>query len=76
VQLLAERMPRRFAEQWAQAHGATRALAELPDRLLDELAEALGAWKVQPSGTLGYNKAEVTLGGVDTRGLSSQTMAS
>jgi len=29
---------------------------------------------VQPSGTLGYNKAEVTLGGVDTRGLSSETM--
>ena len=28
-----------------------------------------------PSGTLGYNKAEVTLGGVDTRGLSSKTMA-
>jgi predicted flavoprotein YhiN len=30
---------------------------------------------VLPSGTLGYNKAEVTLGGVDTRGLSSKTMA-
>jgi predicted flavoprotein YhiN len=29
---------------------------------------------VHPSGTLGYNKAEVTLGGVDTRGLSSKTM--
>jgi predicted flavoprotein YhiN len=29
---------------------------------------------VQPSGTVGYNKAEVTLGGVDTRGLSSKTM--
>jgi predicted flavoprotein YhiN len=31
-------------------------------------------WEVHPSGTLGYNKAEVTLGGVDTRGLSSRTM--
>ena len=29
---------------------------------------------MQPAGTLGYNKAEVTLGGVDTRGLSSKTM--
>jgi len=74
AQLLAERMPRRFADQWAQAHGATRALAELPDRALDEIASALSAWQVQPSGTLGYNKAEVTLGGVDTRGLSSKTM--
>ena len=31
---------------------------------------------MRPSGTLGYNKAEVTLGGVDTRDLSSQTMES
>ena len=74
AQLLAERLPRRFADQWAQAHGATRALAELSDRALDEIASALSAWEVQPSGTLGYNKAEVTLGGVDTRGLSSKTM--
>ena len=35
----------------------------------------LQRWEVLPSGTLGYNKAEVTLGGVDTRGLSSKTMA-
>jgi predicted flavoprotein YhiN len=35
----------------------------------------LHRWQVLPSGTLGYNKAEVTLGGVDTRGLSSRTMA-
>jgi predicted Rossmann fold flavoprotein len=74
AQLLAERVPRRFADQWSQAHGVTRALAELPDRTLDEIGAALNAWEVQPSGTLGYNKAEVTLGGVDTRGLSSKSM--
>jgi predicted flavoprotein YhiN len=34
----------------------------------------LNAWPLMPSGTLGYNKAEVTLGGVDTRALSSKTM--
>jgi len=72
--LLAEELPQRFARQWAEAHGATAAMAELSDRSLDELAHALSAWEVQPSGTLGYNKAEVTLGGVDTRGLSSKTM--
>jgi len=49
-------------------------MAELSDRGLEEAAQALTDWKVQPSGTLGYNKAEVTLGGVDTRGLSSKTM--
>jgi predicted flavoprotein YhiN len=35
----------------------------------------LNRWAVVPSGTLGYNKAEVTLGGVDTHALSSKTMA-
>ena len=38
------------------------------------LPRKLKRWEVLPSGTLGYNKAEVTLGGVDTRGLSSKTM--
>jgi hypothetical protein len=42
--------------------------------VLDDAARALCDWRVQPSGTLGYNKAEVTLGGIDTRELSSKTM--
>jgi len=71
---LAERLPKRLAQQWAEGHGWTAALAELPDRALDEAARGLAAWEVSPSGTLGYNKAEVTLGGVDTRALSSKTM--
>jgi predicted flavoprotein YhiN len=71
---LAQRLPRRFAQQWCAAHKLEGAMAELSDRALEEAAQALGDWRVQPSGTLGYNKAEVTLGGVDTRGLSSKTM--
>jgi predicted Rossmann fold flavoprotein len=72
--LLAERWPRRFAEQWCAGHGWTFPLAETPDRTLEEAARAISHWSVQPSGTLGFNKAEVTLGGVDTRALSSKTM--
>jgi hypothetical protein len=49
-------------------------MAQLGDRALDAAAHDLADWQVRPSGTLGYNKAEVTLGGVDTRGLSSKTM--
>ena len=49
-------------------------VAQLPERRIEALAAALADWRLQPSGTLGYNKAEVTLGGVDTRGLSSKTM--
>ena len=72
--LLAQRLPRRFAQAWCDAHGLVKPLAETPGRVLDEAACALGDWQVRPSGTLGYQKAEVTLGGVDTRGLSSKTL--
>ena len=73
--LLAERLPKRFAQQWCAANGATGPIGELGAARVASVAEALRAWQVLPSGTLGYNKAEVTLGGVDTRGLSSRTMA-
>jgi hypothetical protein len=73
--LLADKLPKRFAQQFAAAHGAERAMAELSDARLEEIAATLGDWRVHPSGTLGYNKAEVTLGGVDTRALDSKSMA-
>jgi predicted Rossmann fold flavoprotein len=72
--LLAEKLPRRLAQAWCEVHGLAKPMAELPDKALAEAARDLGDWAVHPSGTLGYNKAEVTLGGVDTRGLSSKTM--
>ena len=48
---------------------------QLGESRLREIAARLHDWRVLPSGTLGYHKAEVTCGGVDTRGLSSKTMA-
>jgi predicted Rossmann fold flavoprotein len=72
--LLAQRLPKRLAQQWCKAHALDKPMAELSDRALEAAAQGLADWRVQPSGTLGYNKAEVTLGGVDTRGLSSKTM--
>jgi predicted flavoprotein YhiN len=47
----------------------------LGDERLRITGAQLNNWEVLPSGTLGYNKAEVTSGGVDTRRLSSKTMA-
>jgi predicted Rossmann fold flavoprotein len=55
---------------------AERALADWPDRRLEALAGALGAWTLRPAATEGYRTAEVTLGGVDTRDLSSKTLES
>jgi len=72
--VLAQRLPRRFAEMWCAVHDATGPMVRLPDRLFAAIESALHQWRVQPGGTLGYNKAEVTLGGVDTRDLSSKTM--
>jgi predicted Rossmann fold flavoprotein len=73
--LLAQRLPRRLAQQWCAAHDAALPPQQLGDKRIAELAALLHDWVVWPSGTLGYNKAEVTLGGVDTRELSSRTMA-
>ena len=73
--LLAEKLPRRFAQQWCEAHGAARPLREIGDAALGRVAATLEAWSVLPAGTLGYAKAEVTAGGVDTAALSSKTMA-
>jgi predicted Rossmann fold flavoprotein len=72
--LLAEALPKRFAQQWCHAHDYARPVNQLSSTQLREVAHGLHRWRVRPSGTLGYNKAEVTLGGVDTDGLSSKTM--
>ena len=73
--VLAEFLPRRLAQLWCAAHGLGGPARQLPERRLAEVAAALRDWRVLPSGTLGYAKAEVTAGGVDTAALSSKTMA-
>ncbi len=72
--LLAESLPRRLAHDWCAMHGWTGRIDEYRPAEREAMARALNAWTLTPSGTLGYTKAEVTLGGVDTRALSSQTM--
>ncbi|WP_428928526.1 NAD(P)/FAD-dependent oxidoreductase [Marinibacterium sp. SX1] len=49
-------------------------LADLSDKALAALCPALADWRLVPAGTEGYRTAEVTLGGIDTAGLSSRTM--
>ena len=55
---------------------AETALAEWPNVWLEAVAQKLESWTLKPAGTEGYRTAEVTLGGVDTRDLSSKTMES
>jgi predicted Rossmann fold flavoprotein len=72
--LLTQFLPRRFAQSFAQAHGWTQQLAALSGATIETIVQRLKDWRIQPSGTLGYAKAEVTLGGVDTAALSQKTM--
>lgn len=72
--ILSEKLPKRFAEKFAQMSNLNKPINQLNERQISEVAELLHAWTLQPAGTVGYRKAEVTRGGVDTKELSSQTM--
>jgi predicted Rossmann fold flavoprotein len=72
--ILGELLPSRLAQALATQHLPPRVIGEVGDTDLRKLGALLKAWTLKPSGTEGYAKAEVTLGGVDTVGLSSQTM--
>jgi predicted Rossmann fold flavoprotein len=74
--VLAQWLPARLAEGLLVANGfAPEArLADLADAKLRKLGDAINRWAIVPTGSEGYRKAEVTLGGVDTRELSQQSM--
>ena len=71
---LARHWPQRLAEAWCARHAPAKPLPQWNAREMADFAARLKAWPVQPTGTEGYAKAEVTLGGVDTAELSSKTM--
>lgn len=73
---LAQYLPARLAEGWLLANDfkADARVADMQDKQLRRLGESLNRWTITPNGSEGYRKAEVTLGGVDTRELSQQSM--
>ncbi|MGH8857890.1 MAG: NAD(P)/FAD-dependent oxidoreductase, partial [Polaromonas sp.] len=74
---LASLVPSRLADAWVSEDPALqRPISEASDKALLGLAQRLADWALLPTGSEGYRKAEVTVGGVDTRDLSSQTMES
>jgi predicted Rossmann fold flavoprotein len=73
--------PKRLADQWlktasqtAKTDLATMRLADAPDKTIRAVAGGIHQWRLTPSGTAGYKKAEVMRGGVDTRGLDQKSM--
>ncbi len=67
-------LPDRLADVLSDRLGLAGELANLPDRALETAERRLSDWRFQPNGTEGFAKAEVTVGGIATTGLSSQTM--
>ena len=72
--ILAEFLSARLARALADRLLPNQTMGNLSDRLIDGVAAALKAWRFVPAGSEGYAKAEVTVGGIDTAGLSSRTM--
>ncbi|AJP72348.1 BaiN/RdsA family NAD(P)/FAD-dependent oxidoreductase [Sphingomonas hengshuiensis] len=72
--VLAERLPDRLAETLAEQLALPGELVGATDRTLEEAERRLAAWRFLPNGTEGFAKAEVTVGGIATADLSSQTM--
>jgi predicted Rossmann fold flavoprotein len=73
---LSGHLPKRLAMRWLEVHRISKPMTMLSDREIDALDLALHSWRVEPAGTEGYLKAEVTAGGVDTAELSSKTLES
>ena len=74
VTVLASLLPNRLAQRmtsWTESNGR---LADVPDKTRRRLADHINRWQVTPDGSQGLRTAEVTVGGVDTNELSSQTM--
>ena len=67
-------LPKRLAEALSNRLDPGRELGNLPDKTLRAIARDLSAWEVRPTGTEGFAKAEVTVGGIDTADLDSRSM--
>jgi predicted Rossmann fold flavoprotein len=67
---LRQNLPARFADRWLELH----APAAWSNAALSNFERQVHAWSIRPTGTEGFEKAEVTVGGVDTDELSAKTM--
>ncbi len=74
--LLGELFTRKMAGLLSEHWFSSRPLKQYTPSELEQIAEKLAAWQLVPAGTEGYRTAEVTLGGIDTREVSSKTMES
>ena len=72
--ILSKILPNRLAVGLCTSFGLVGRITDITDKDLGQFGDTLNRWQITPAGTEGYAKAEVTMGGVDTAELSSQTM--
>ena len=76
LNIVSEILPKRLAQIICSENNVSGNISELSNKILKQLSENINSWLINPTGSEGYRTAEVTLGGVDTKELSSKTMMS
>lgn len=72
--VLTQHLPTRLVQHLSEEMGIKGRIGDQSDAALSQLCQRLRNWEQKPTGSEGYRTAEVTLGGIDTDGLSSKTM--
>ena len=76
LNIVSEILPKRLAQIICNENNVTGNISELSNKILKQISENINSWLINPTGSEGYRTAEVTLGGVNTKELSSKTMMS
>jgi len=76
LNIISDIMPKRLAQIVCSENRVGGNISELSNKMLKKLSDNINTWTINPTGTEGYRTAEVTLGGVNTKELSSKTMMS
>ncbi len=74
--LLSRYLPKRFSKMFCSRYVVSKPLYQYNEKELTGMAGLLHRWSLKPAGTAGYSQAEVTVGGIDTKELSSKTFES
>ena len=76
LNIISEILPKRLAQIICSENKVSGNISELSNKILKQLSDNINSWLINPTGSEGYRTAEVTIGGVDTKELSSKTMMS
>ena len=76
LNIVSEILPKRLAQIICSENKVSGNISELSNKILKQISENINNWLINPTGSEGYRTAEVTLGGVNTKELSSKTMMS